>query len=88
MQTYLDGNALAGALGEVFAVDLTSAMGQCDSCGARAAMAQAHVFMDGPGAVARCQNCGQVLLRLVHTEDRAWLDLRGISSLEISLPSE
>ncbi len=88
MQNYLDGNALAGPLGEVFAVDLTSAMGQCASCGTRAAMAQAHVFMDGPGAVARCQTCGQVLLRLVHTEDRAWLDLRGITSLEISLPSE
>jgi hypothetical protein len=38
--------------------------------------------------VARCQTCGQVLLRLVHTEDRAWLDLRGITSLEISLPGE
>lgn len=88
MQTYLDGNALAGPLSELFAVDLTSAMGQCASCGARAAMAQAHVYMDGPGAVARCQTCGQVLLRLVHTKDRAWLDLRGIASLEISLPSE
>jgi hypothetical protein len=44
--------------------------------------------MDGPGAVARCPTCGQVLLRLVHTADRAWLDLRGLSSLEISLPSE
>ena len=88
MQTYLDGNVLAGPLGEVFAVDLTSAMGQCASCGARAAMGQAHVYLDSPGAVARCQTCGQVLLRLVHTSDRAWLDLRGITSLEISLPSE
>jgi hypothetical protein len=51
-------------------------------------MAQAHVYMDGPGAVARCQTCGQVLLRLVHTADRAWLDLRGLTCLEISLPSE
>jgi uncharacterized Zn finger protein len=88
VQTYLDGNVLAGPLGEVFAVDLTSAVGQCASCGARAVMAQAHVFMDGPGAVARCQTCGQVLLRLVHTADRAWLDLRGIASLEISLTGE
>lgn len=88
MQTYLDGNVLAGPLGEVFAVDLTSAMGQCAACGARAAMAQAHVYMDSPGAVARCQTCGQVLLRLVHSADRAWLDMRGLTSLEFSLPGE
>jgi Family of unknown function (DUF6510) len=88
VQTYLDGNVLGGPLGEVFAVDLTSAMGQCASCGARAAMGQAHVYLDGPGAVARCQSCGQVLLRLVRTADRAWLDLRGISCLELSLPGE
>lgn len=88
MQTYLDGNALAGPLGEVFAVDLTTAMSQCASCGARAAIAQAHVYLDSPGAVARCQSCGQVLLRLVRSADRAWLDLRGVSSLELSLPGE
>ena len=88
MQTYLDGNVLAGPLSEVFAVDLTSAMGQCAACGARAAMAQAHVYMDGPGAVARCQTCGEVLLRLVHSADRAWLDMRGLTSLELSLPGE
>jgi hypothetical protein len=86
VQTYLDGNVLAGPLGEVFAVDLTSAVGQCATCGARAAMAQAHVYLDNPGAVARCQTCGQVLLRLVRAGDRAWLDLRGISCLELSLP--
>jgi hypothetical protein len=86
VETYLDGNVLAGPLGEVFAVDLTSAVGQCATCGARAAMAQAHVYLDSPGAVARCQTCGQVLLRLVRADDRAWLDLRGISCLELSLP--
>jgi hypothetical protein len=86
VETYLDGNVLAGPLGEVFAVDLTSAVGQCATCGARAAMAQAHVYLDSPGAVARCQTCGQVLLRLVRAGDRAWLDLRGISCLELSLP--
>jgi len=32
--TFLDGNAMAGALGEVFAVDVTAAVGRCDGCGA------------------------------------------------------
>ena len=55
MNTHLDGNVLAGTLGEVFAVDITSAMGQCASCGSRQAMGQAMVYIDAPGLVARCR---------------------------------
>jgi len=63
-------------------------MGQCASCGAQAVVAQAHVYPDAPGAVARCRACGEVLLRLVRAGGRAWLDLRGISCLELQLPGE
>ena len=35
MTTHLDGNVLAGTLGEVFAVDITTTVGQCASCGTR-----------------------------------------------------
>ena len=49
--TFLDGNAAAGALGEVFAVDVTAAVGRCDGCGAVAVLAEARVFVDAPGAV-------------------------------------
>ena len=31
----LDGNAVAGLLEEVFAVEMTSAIATCDGCGAR-----------------------------------------------------
>ena len=31
MTTHLDGNVLAGTLGAVFAVDITTAVGQCAS---------------------------------------------------------
>ena len=31
---YLDGNAAAGELSKVFAVDITAAEGKCGSCGA------------------------------------------------------
>ena len=51
--TYLDGNAAAGALREVFAVDLTAAIGQCAGCGDRGVFAQAHLYVDAPGMVAR-----------------------------------
>jgi predicted RNA-binding Zn-ribbon protein involved in translation (DUF1610 family) len=86
MSSYLDGNVLAGALGEVFAVDVTAAVGQCVSCGTAGAMAQTQVYADGPGLVARCPACGEVVLRLVRAADRAWLDLRGVVCLQLAMP--
>ena len=41
-----------------------------------------------PGLVARCPGCDEVVLRLVRTPDRAWLDLRGIVALEIPMPPD
>jgi hypothetical protein len=84
--TYLDGNAMAGALGEVFAVDITTAAGECAHCGARAAIGQARLYADAPGLVARCSSCGEVLLRLARGPGRAWLDLRGVICLELAVP--
>ena len=86
MPAYVDGNVLGGPLGELFAVDVTAAVGQCASCGTRAAVAQAMVYPDGPGMVARCPTCGAITLRLVRGTDRAWLDLSGISCLEFAVP--
>ena len=84
----LDGNVLAGPLGELFTVDITSAMGQCASCGARNPMAMARVYVDAPGMVARCRSCDAVIVRLVRSADQAWLDMQGISSLQLRMPSE
>ena len=82
----LDGNALAGALGELFAVDATTVVGRCAGCGAVAPLGAALAYLHGPGAVARCRGCAAVLLRLVRGPDRAWLDLRGVAYLEVALP--
>lgn len=81
----LDGNVMAGALREVFAVDVTTARGQCASCGQVNVVAQVAVYADGPGSVARCPSCDAVVLRLVRGPDRAWLDLRGVVCLELDL---
>ena len=86
MNVSLDGNVLAGALSELFTIDITSATGQCVSCGTSGAIGQARVYADAPGLVARCPACGQVVLRLVRSPGRAWLDLRGITCLEVALP--
>src|SRR5204863_6917400 len=57
MERYTDGNALAGPLREIFAVELTAATGRCASCGRVAAVADVRVYLDAPGAVARCPGC-------------------------------
>jgi hypothetical protein len=85
--TFLDVNAMAGALGEVFTVDVTAAVGRCDGCGAEGVLAEAHVFMDAPGAVVRCASCDSVLMRVVSAPGRTWLDLRGLSYLQLATPA-
>ena len=51
---YLDGNAAAGELSRVFAMDVTAAQGRCANCGAIMRFAEAHLYIRGPGVVARC----------------------------------
>ena len=85
MNEHLDGNVLAGALREIFTVDITTAIGQRVSCGTIGAMGQARVYADAPGMVARCPACDEVVLRFVRAPDRAWLDLRGITCLQVQL---
>ena len=85
--SHVDGNALAGDLREIFAVDVTVATGQCAGCGHKGPVAALRVYQNAPGIVARCPHCEEVVLRLVRGRDRAWLDLRGTVSLEIPLQS-
>jgi hypothetical protein len=63
---YLDGNAAAGELSKLFATDVTAAKGQCANCGATKRFAEAHVYMQCPGVVARCAVCEHILLRFVN----------------------
>ena len=80
---YLDGNAAAGELSKILAVDVTAAVGQCAHCGATRRFADAHVYMQCPGVVARCAACEHVLVRLVSVGHRVVLDMRGITYLSV-----
>jgi hypothetical protein len=84
----LDGNAAAGYLREIFAVELTAAVGRCAGCGRTGALGGARCYGPAPGIVLRCVGCDGVLLRLVTTTDRAWLDLRGLVALQLALPTD
>ena len=82
---YLDGNAGAGELSKIFALDVTAAEGQCAHCGAKRRFAEAHMYMRAPGVVARCTVCEQVLLRLANVGQRMFLDVRGMSYLRLDI---
>jgi len=76
---YLDGNAAAGELSKVFAVDITAAEGHCGNCGTTRRFAEARLYVHGPGIVARCCVCEHVLLRVVSARQGVFLDMRGMT---------
>jgi hypothetical protein len=83
---YLDGNAAAGAMSEIFAHDMTSAEGQCAFCGTQTRFADARLYTDAPGLVARCVVCDHVLARIVRAETQVFLEMQGLRYLRIDLP--
>jgi len=80
----LDGNAVAGLLQEVFAVEMTTAVGTCGGCGASDAVGAVHVYR-GAGIVLRCPHCDAALMKLVSAGSRVWIDCRGLRTLEVAV---
>jgi len=78
----LDGNAAAGLLREVFAAEVTTAIGTCDGCGAVDAVGAVHLY-NAAGTVLRCPHCDSVLMKVVTSGTRIWIDLRGLRALEL-----
>jgi uncharacterized protein DUF6510 len=80
-----DGNALAGPLADVFAVEMTTAIGRCSECGTSSELATFRVYGPQPGLVGRCPGCENVLIRIVRTSAAVWLDFSGMSGLRIPM---
>jgi len=80
---HVDGNILAGPLGELFQRDLTTASALCSGCGSLAALAEAMVYPDPMGLVVRCASCDAVLLAIVESGEETCVDLSGITRLRI-----
>jgi hypothetical protein len=80
----LDGNALAGALEQIFSGDVTGARGQCSRCRRIAELGAQHLYRypHAPGAVLRCAACDHVLLVLVPGPNGDRLALPGLSWFE------
>jgi Family of unknown function (DUF6510) len=73
----LDGNAAAGLLGELFALDVTAAEITCSSCSFVAVVGETRVYGGVMGAIFRCPHCDSIVMRLVRTPVGIWLDMRG-----------
>jgi hypothetical protein len=85
----LDGNAAAGVLAEIFVLDMTSAQSTCAECGWKGPLGSLLLYGGQIGTVLRCPTCDYVHLRIVRARERYWIDMRGMTSLQIamSLPS-
>ena len=57
---FLDGNAVAGALFEIFGREMTAESGTCLDCGAVNRFGELVVYVSAPGHVLRCPDCGAV----------------------------
>src|SRR3712207_72828 len=83
---HLDGNAAAGTLGELFAVDVTAARSRCVTCGTTSMLGEHHLYADAPALVLRCPSCTEVVLRVASQDGRVLLDLRGAALLTVPVP--
>jgi hypothetical protein len=79
---WLDGNAIAGLLAEIFGRDMTTVVRGCASCGARHEVG-AHRLYRGAGLVLRCPSCDDVALRLALDDHRRLVTFQGTWSVEL-----
>ena len=73
----LDGNAAAGILSEIFALEMTNNRVECANCGRQGEIGTLLAFIQAPGVILRCPSCEQVILRAVQSAEIIYLDLRG-----------
>jgi Zn finger protein HypA/HybF involved in hydrogenase expression len=83
----LDGNAVAGLLREVFAVEMTTALGTCGNCGATDAVGATHVYR-GAGIVLRCPHCDSALVTIVKSDTKMWMGFPGVRTLQVTETTE
>jgi hypothetical protein len=79
----LDGNAVGGLLQEVFGREMTAIENACGHCATVAPLAELRAYVHGPGVVLRCAACSGIVLRIVRTPRRLWLDGQGVTSFEV-----
>ena len=79
----LDGNAAGGMLRDVFAQDMTAALGTCAGCGTTGPVGSLLEYGHAMGIILRCPTCDTPVLRIVRARGHMRLDLSGVSFLTI-----
>jgi hypothetical protein len=79
----LDGNAAGGVLRELFAQDVTAALGTCAGCGTTGAVGALLEYGHGMGTILRCPQCDATVLRIVRASGQLRVDLSGVLFLTI-----
>jgi hypothetical protein len=82
----LDGNAAAGVLAEVFAMEATTATVTCAGCGSVGPLGAAAVYASAMGTVVRCKSCDAVLIRCAEQREQVVVDMRGAAMISLAVP--
>jgi hypothetical protein len=80
----VDGNAMAGVLGELFVREMTDARIACGGCGKVEPVGAEHAYTQAPGIVMRCCHCDGVLLVVSQAGRTSRVGLGGARWLEFA----
>ena len=73
---HIDGNGIAGLLGEIAGTEMTAVMRICQSCGERRAIGE-HRAYRAAGVVLRCPSCHDIAIVIGVQDERLVIDWRG-----------
>lgn len=78
----VDGNALAGLLGQVFTRDVTTMRASCRLCGTIGPLAEAAVEVDEVAAIVLCRGCTHTLFTVLRRGDAVTVVFGALGALE------
>ena len=77
----LDGNATATLLRQLFVPDIPLAKIRCEACDCLSSVGSLALYAAPMGAVLKCADCENVLMRAVDTPHGLWLEMTGARNL-------
>lgn len=83
----VDGNAVAGLLYEIFAMEMTTGEVECVSCSNRGEVGRLLAFTQAPGVVLCCPHCQNIVIRIAKAPGAIYLDARGVTYLRLEILS-
>jgi hypothetical protein len=75
-EQHIDGNGIAGLLGEIAGAEVTAVLRTCQSCGDRRAIGEHRAYRTA-GVVLRCPSCHDVALVIGVQDKRLVVQWRG-----------